>query len=429
MTSAFDLAIGLDATSMNTAAAAIYTQIYPTLFTGKQSVAKDGLNFDVSWDVKSAPTFDLSPPPNPAAIIADHLALPAAQGHFPVELAKVQDALLAELQDQVFQMKMSDVALTVAGGGASATDKVAVDIFVRASSIGGVLALAPLKAVGTTESPSDQWFINAVLLPQAMKLATTLLSCIHLPPLTYPGLMMTAPAIFVDDQRIIAMANIAGKPVPVPQPGAWPQSPFFALMSNDAKIRVAQANTASVIGKGSGKHGNLNIGIGTLYYTAEFKVLSVAFADSTANSLHFTGEIGGSVSAGIKIGCTKFGLNYQLFSSPEPSGTITLSGNGDTGVVARTSRLSTFVLVLNPSGSPIEWILSAATDPLLQTLTAAFSPLITTIFNGISFAAFDIKPFPFDYDQVHLKAQPENVQIGDFQGLMAVTGTVAVVPS
>ena len=411
---------------MNTAAAAIYKRLYPSIFTGNQTVSKNGLSFDVSWDVKSAPTFDLAPPPNPQAILENHLAQPLAQGHYPVAIDKVQAGLMTELADQVFTMSMADVALTVSGDGSSATDKVTLQIYVQASSAGGVLSLDPLKATGITDNPSDEWFLNNVMLPEAMKMAKALLSSIELPPLEYPGLQMTPPAIFVDDQRLIAMANIAGKPVPVPAARSWPNAAFFALMSNDAKIAVARANTASIIGKGSGKEGELNIGIGKLYYNASFAIKSIAFSNSGANTLHFVGEIGGNVSAGIKVGCTKFGLNYELYSAPPPSGTITLSGDGNTGVVARTSNLSTFVLVLKPSGNPVEWILSAVTDPLLQTLTAAFSPLITKLFNGISFNAFDIKPFPFNYDQIHLEVQPENIRIGDFGGMMSITGTVAV---
>lgn len=429
MPTEFDLAIGLDATSINSAATVVYTQLYPDVFTGKQSVSRDGLSFDVSWDVKTAPTFDLSPPANPTQIVADHLAQPRAQRHYPVAMPDIHVALLAELGDQTFQMMMADVALTVSGDGSSATDPVALTIYVQASSAGGVLSLNPLKAVATTENPSDQWFVNTVLLPQAMTMAKTLLSAIDLPPLTYPGLSMTAPAIFVDDQRLIAMANIAGKSVPEPAPGNWPPSSFFALMSDDAKIRVARANTASIIGHGSGKHGDFDIGIGKVYYSAEFEVASISFANDAANTLRFTGEIIGSASAGIKIGCTKFGLNYKIVCAPEPQGTITLSSDGKNKVVARTSHMSTFVLVLQPSGNPIEWILSAVTDPLLQVLTAAFSPLISQLFNDIEFDAFDVKPFPFDYKQVHLQVQPKNVQIGNFDGMMAITGEVSVVSS
>ncbi len=423
----FDLAVGVDASAMDAGAQAVYKQLYPKLFTGSQKVSKEGVEFTVSWDVRAAPTFDLTPPAGGEQILSAHLALPGVDAHFPVAPEVVQQALVATLQDSVFQMKFDDMTMTVAGGGSSGTDPLKLVVYVHASSAGGKLSLDPLKAVATVSNPSDEWFINQVILPDVLDKARQLLSSIDLPPLQYPGLSMTAPAMLVAEGHVIAMANLAGKSVPAPPfPSSWPASSFFALLSEEAKLQVAQNNTRNLIGKSFGKGGDINIGIGKVYYNASAHINSISLNNAANNDLSFGGDIVGNVSAGIKIGCTKFGLNYDLYAKPNPTGTISLSISRGRHVAARTSHLNTFVLILKPTGSPIEWILSAVTDPLLQAVTAAFSPLISQAFNGISFDVWEIPNIPFQYEGISLTAVPSNVAISGFGGMMLISGNVTI---
>jgi hypothetical protein len=424
--SAFDLAVGIDAATMNQAGAVVYRQLYPKLFTGSQSVTKDGFQFDVSWNVKSTPVFVLRPPDNGHALVRSHLMgynEPAG-----VVRAQMLSGYIASLQDNTFQMVLNDVDLTVKGEGTSGTDQVKITIYVQADSSGGKMTLRPLKAVGETSNPSDQWFINNILLPEVMKLGQTLLSGVTLPPLSFANVSLTPPTLIVRQERVIALANLAGKASPAPPfPDAWPESAFFALMSEEAKLTVARTATSSLNGKRLDHSGGVNIGIGTAHYGAAAIIndLRIDLGNPGGTEFRFSASINGNVNASIRIGCTDSGVNYNLKAAPQPSGTIDLSINNKT-VHARTGRLSTIVLLISPTGNPIQWLLSALTTPILQAITAVFSPLFTKIFEDIGFDVFSIPSVPIDLDNVHLSVQPDNVHFASFGGLTAIEGAASI---
>lgn len=424
--SAFDLAVGVDGPTMNQAGSALYAQLYPRLFTGSQTISRDGLDFRVSWDVKQPPRFVLSLPERGAAMLRAHLRELDPPGG--VRHADLVDALAATLEQSTFQLVMPDVAMTVEGEGGSGTDQVAVTVVVQASSAGGQMTLRPLKATGATDNPSDQWFINEVILPQAMQMAGTLLGGVTLPPLTISGVQLTAPTMLVSQERVIAMASLAGKPVPTPPfPDSWPASPFFALMSEEARLAVARAGTAGIVGKQLGHTGSVDIGIGTAQYgaTARIGALDLGLGSAGSSEYTFRGPVTGNVNAGVTVGCTTIGVNYTLYAEPEVNGTISLSIDG-AKVRATTSHLAVFVLVIKPDGGVAEWILSALTYPLLQSVTAVFSPLITLAFNGIGFDVFDVPSFPVDVQDVHLRVVPTAVRFSSFGGMQSIEGSASI---
>jgi hypothetical protein len=196
-------------------------------------------------------------------------------------------------------------------------------------------------------------------------------------------------------------------------------------MSEEAKLRVARVATAGIPGTRFGKSGDVWIGIGTAKYGATAVVGSMDIGPGGGTNLSFRGAIVGNVNAGIKIGCTTFGVNYTLYALPEPRGTISLELSGTT-VRARTTHLETFVLLIKPDGNPIEWILSAMTTPLLQVITAAFSPLITKLFEGIAFDVWKIPSIPIDAAGIHLVVSPKDVHFASFAGMTSIEGTASI---
>lgn len=430
--SSFDLAVGIDGTTMNAAAATVYGSLYPKVFTGSQHVAREGLEFDVSWDVLAPPTFVLEPPDDGAAIVAEHLSgarlrlLPEG-----VTTQHVVDLYVAELEDTTFQMHLSTMKMTVSGEGGSGTDDVTVTIYVHAESSAGVMSLKPVKAVGTTSNPVDDYFLNHVILPQAMEIASTVLSGVALPPLTFPGVSLTPPAMLVARDHVIALANLAGKPVPEPPfPSEWPSAPFFALMSDDAKLTIARVATSNINGKRLEKSGSVDIAIGDAGYSASAVLYDVRVSGGSAGGpdVRIDTPVTGNVNAGIEIGCTTFGINYDLLAAPNPSGTITLSIHGAT-VRATTTKLDTFVLLLKPTGNPVQWILSALTGPLLQVVTLAFSPLITKLLEGISFDVWVLPSIPIDVQGLHFVVTPVDVRLVTFGGMASIEGTARITDS
>jgi hypothetical protein len=251
---------------------------------------------------------------------------------------------------------------------------------------------------------------------------------IDLPPLSFGDVALTAPVVTFTPTHAIAMANLGGSPVPTPPyPEAWPQSPFFVVLSDRAKLRVAQDGTAKLAGQQFGNRGSVDIGIGTAQYgaTAIINRVAVSGAAQGAPDFGFIGDIGGNVHAGITIGCTTFGVNYTLYAQPNPQGVISLAIAGRS-VSARTSQLNTFVLLITPDGNPFEWLLSALTIPLLQVVAAAFSPLISQAFNGISFPVMDLPSVPIDMSGVHLVVTPADVHFATLGGLTTIEGQATI---
>src|SRR4051812_25105078 len=111
-----DIAVGVDVATMNATAAAIYTRLYPNVFKGSQQVTKDGLEFDVAWDVHAAPTVALGPPPGGEQILADHLAEEYTAANGPA-IEDVQATLVQALTATTFQLVMDNVTMTVSGSG------------------------------------------------------------------------------------------------------------------------------------------------------------------------------------------------------------------------------------------------------------------------------------------------------------------------
>jgi hypothetical protein len=423
--SGFDLAVGIDVTSANEASAAVYRQLYPQLFKGSTHVAKEGLEFDVLWDVKAPPTVDFVPPPEPEAIVRDHLAaIEPPPGVTPEQLT---EAYIETLTDTVFQLKMDQVTMTIKGDGGEGTDEITVTIFVAVESVGGALDLRPLKAIGTTDNVSDEWFLNHAILPEAMRLAAEGLRGIKLPALTFSGVALTPPAIKITPRHAIAIANLDGRPIPTPPfPDEWPQSRFFAVMSDYAKLRVAQVATRGIPGTRYGKSGSVDIGVGTASYEASAVVDAIDIGMAGGTEFGFRGRIRGNVNAGVKVGCTTFGVNYTLHTTPDPIGRIDLSIRGTTVHAATTPPLNPFILVITPNGSPAEWLLSALTAPLLQILAIAFSPLITRTFEGIGFDVWTIPSIPIEFRNVHLALTPTDVHFSSFGGQTAIEGTARI---
>ncbi|MDW5594189.1 hypothetical protein VSS74_07575 [Conexibacter stalactiti] len=423
-----DLVVGLDERTMNEVLARAYGQLYPKLFRGSEHVARSGLEFDVGWDVTAAPTVVLAQPPNGEQLVRDHLA----QNFTPppgISAEQVADAYVATLDGTTFQLVMRSVTFSIRGDGAEGSTNGTLTIFVQVDPSAGPIALRPLKAVGTVEHADDEWILNEVILPEAMRRAAEALAGVRPPALAFPGVPLTPPAVSVTRSHVLALANLAGKPTPVPPfADQWPAAPFFAVLSEEAKMAVARDGTRQIAGREFGDRGSVNIGIGTAKYAATARVERMDLSPGTPGSTEFgfNGPITGNVNAGIEIGCTTFGVNYTLYAKPDPNGRISLELYDGRKVRARTTRVETFTLLLRPDGSPLEWILSALTTPLLFSLTAIFTPAFTKLFEGISFDVWELPSIPVDFDDVHLVVRPSDVRFGAFAGRTTIEGSVEI---
>ena len=142
-----DFSVGVDQPTMNQAAEVVYKQLYPRVFTGSKHVAKEGLEFDVLWDVKAPPTIVLEPPTEGEQIVRDHLL------DFEAPAGVAQDdlvsAYVATLENTTFQLVVSNMTMTIRGEGGEGTAPCQVTIFIQADSAEGTI-LYPRDEIALT---------------------------------------------------------------------------------------------------------------------------------------------------------------------------------------------------------------------------------------------------------------------------------------
>jgi hypothetical protein len=265
-------------------------------------------------------------------------------------------------------------------------------------------------------------------VPKALDMARGLLSGISLPPLSIPGLTLTPPTVCVQQDHVIVLANISGQPSPdVPQGATWPTDGFFALFSDELRRTLIQNETQG-FHKSFSKSGSVGTSIGGASYSASASI-SVTSAGLGGNPDQFSLSVkpSGNVHAQVTVLCVPVGVNYSLSTEPgNVTATIQANISGGRTVVATTTDVSGFTIILSPSGSIAEKILSAITWPITQAVAAAFSPAIKSALEGISFSVWTVPDITFTVENVHLTISPDNLSLGSYANMMSVTGTITI---
>lgn len=419
----FDLAIGVDTATLDRGGEVVYRKLYPRLFCGEMEIAFGFLSLTVRWRVLDPPKFILEPPPDGEAVLRAHL-----WGWRPQEGISADDAaalLRNELTGTVFCMDLPRVDITLSGYGDEVTVTLPVRIYAQANSTGGQMKLIPLKATAQATAASDQWFINRIGLPRFMELAKKLLDSVPLPPLQYAGIRLSTPVLAVEEHMLVALANLEGKPIPQPPLPRAIHTPFFAVFSDEAKMRIANVCAGTISGATISQSSRTDTPIGTVYFslTAGIGQVRVELLEPGGLRFRFYAPVWGEVRCGIQVGCLQVGINYTLYTNPaQPNADVSISMFNQRTVGASTQDVSPFTVMLTPSGSVIEWILSAITWPVSQAVAAIVSPFIRQQLIGIRFPIWSVPDFSFDIEGLHLSVMPTIKQLDRGDGVSLACG-------
>lgn len=425
-----DLMVGAKVDVVNTTSKEVYEQLYPQYFTGSQPFDVEGTMFTVSWDVKEAPVFDLTPPPSlsEAALRAHLTEGPAAGRMAEGELAEHVAALRASLDGSTFQVRLDQVHIKVdSGDGNPVEEDVAVTVDVQAStSDTGLFSLNPFKATSEAPSKVDKIFLDKVVLPNVLDESRKVLSGITLPAPQIPGLALSTPVPVIQPQQAVAALNLAehGTPQP-PFPDSWPQSPFFALLGRDAVERIAQVATTYLEGKPFHAGDTKNIVIGTAYYKADITIHNVRceVVWDDVPTVRVRTAVSGSGSAGINwvLGGSTDAF-FDLYLEPDPTVTLTLAMSGTT-LKATAVDVSSFGLKLVPRGSDI---VSTIVSWVVDALSSTFGGIVGSALRGVEFPVGDFPAIPIDVEPVHLDVTPTGLSLARFGDALALQGDVTV---
>jgi len=284
--SKYDMAVGLDKTTLDGGTAQLYTDssARENVFKGSETIQKG----TAVWDVLSAPVFTLEPPP--ADLWAASIT---AQGVNP----KPEDRPTME----AFQMILPQfqASYTVGTSTVGGTTQVNVFATVAVSADGTKLSFTPV-AIWLDETQMKGWdkfVLNQLILKQIFIKANQLLSGIAIPVLSFSqdgiSLDFTAPVITITGGKLIVAANLKGKGDVDIQGVEWPDQPLFLLLSGD----VAQQAAHQAVRKVDPKQGSGSYGVLDYEYNASVNDVTVSVDSGTAPKVSavFSYEFSGTV--------------------------------------------------------------------------------------------------------------------------------------
>ncbi|MER5770264.1 hypothetical protein [Streptomyces sp. NPDC001985] len=425
----YDLAVGADVGIVNRVAEEVYGQLYPRCFTGSEPYDDDDVPTTVTWDVKSAPVFDLTPPSySDEELRARFTENGGARRLTGEEVAEHAAALGASLDGSTFQVVLSPVHVTVdVGEGEDLVEgDITVTVDVQAGTDrSGLLTLNPVKAVASDTSEVQKVILDNVVLPALLAQSREILSGITLPKPDIPLLNLSSPVPVIQPERVVAAMNLVEHGVPQPPfPESWPSGGFFALLGTDTVQRIAEAATTYLDGMPFDAGDSEDFGIGTGYYQATVAIHQVRceVVDTEIPTVRVNASVTGSGSAGIEWlwgGSTD--AFFDLALEPDPTITLSLSMSGTT-LKATTESVSSFDLRIYPHDD----LVSVIASWVANALSSVLGGLVGDAFDGIDFTLGDLPAVPIDVDPVHLEVTPVDLALGRFGDALSLQGDVAI---
>ncbi|MFF8912852.1 hypothetical protein ACF08M_05865 [Streptomyces sp. NPDC015032] len=423
-----DLMVGADVGLVNTVAKEVHRQLYPQHFTGSQVIEDVGAT--VSWDVKKAPVFDLSPAEASEVDLRARFASgPADGGMTEDEVTEHVAALRNSLSESTFQVRLNQVRVTVdTGDGKPVGEDVAVTVQVQATaSDTGLFSLNPFRAAADAPGKVDRTFLDRVVLPNVLDRVRTVLSGIALPAPQIPGLPLSVPIPVIRSQQAAAALNLPehGMPKP-PFPDSWPSGPFFALLGHDTVERVTKMATAYLEGKTFPARGQKDVGVGSAYYKAAISIHHVQCEvvwDNGQPAVLVHASVSGSGSAGINWwwgGSTD--AFFDLHLEPDPTVTLALAMQGTT-LKATAVDMTSFGLKLVPTRNDI---VSLIFSWVVDALSSTFGDLVRDALRGVEFEVGTFPAIPVDVAPVRLDVMPTDLVLARFGDALAIEGNLAV---
>src|ERR1700685_3665400 len=293
--SQFDIAIGLDHTTLDKGIAQLYADpsARQNLFKHSETGSEAGLNYTASFDLQAPPTFAFEPPP------ADKWAQSInTQGLNP----KPED----RPTQNAFQLVFPQFQGTYQMGTSAPVQGTAQAIAYCVVGVANNQPTLSTVAVWLDESQMKGWdkfILNQVILKQVLTKVNTMLAGLKIPPLSFSRSGVTVdlmtPVVAIAGTTLILASSLktTGK---VDITGVqWPAQPLFVLISGTAIQTISNdAVQANLVGKTFSTDGS--VAGGTAKYSAEAKVDSVTITSNAADRTQVIAEVGVGFDATLK---------------------------------------------------------------------------------------------------------------------------------
>lgn len=254
----FDVIIGMDAATLNKALGQIYrrSDLRTSLFHGSRTQSMEGINFSVQWDVQTAPEMILSPPTDQEwglSIKAGGSAARPVSNAFFLKFPKVRIIQTAPDKNETI---------------------IPFKVICTANTSGNQLNIQVISIIIDLSGASamDQYLYKRIIIPAILNVATSILSGMAMPSISFGGISITPPVVSVQSNRLILFANLAGRPLPAISGGNWPDMPLFILCSPRLVQTIGEIAAGTACGKTFSYSGNQGFEIGKAGYRASGKI-------------------------------------------------------------------------------------------------------------------------------------------------------------
>lgn len=394
----FDVAVGVSQQQLDLCSTQIFVKI-PDLFQGS-GTATQFPGITMNWAATAAPTFNLSPDKAPAA---------AGNAAFKVIFPNLKITLQRASKEQTV-LNLQDVKLAC-----------------QLSVSGNNLTLTAISATFTPQSdPLNQIFVGKVVIPQLIAAANKGLTGLSIPPPDMPGISLSPIAATVAGGAIIAVTNLSSKgPAVIPDRYPWPDTNFFALLSQDAM----QAVTTAALGATKNYSGGSSSGSGWAGADYHYSInITNPLISLQGDTLIVKFGINGNVGAKVSFLWIPIGLNYDVYGGPAPEATCQLvpAGSNSLNIVARSLNAFTFLIV--PDGSFMEKVFSGILWPITQAIVAAVAPIVTKSLHDINFTSYNLPAYKVNIGNTRLQFIPQVSNVtSSGNNMMTITGSLMTV--
>lgn len=289
----YDVAISMDQVALNRVIDSLFGRpnLRNRLLSGSQTTTLSGVQVTVGWEVQQAPSVTLSPPSSQqwqSAIKQDGNVPQPTQDAFIVNFPKLK----------VSRQKTS---------GQIDEETIALDAICVINLRDNKLALDPVAVIVdlSQATPNDRVIFKAILIPQILRIADSMLSGQQMPNLDFQGVQFGLLVLAVGNERIVGAANLVGKALPpVPSLSELPNtsSPFYVLLSQEAVQKIADRGIQELQGKSDSTSGSESFGIGKANYSASVRLNSIS-VQTSSNPTIVQANVGvsASASAGVDV--------------------------------------------------------------------------------------------------------------------------------
>jgi hypothetical protein len=405
----YDIGISLSQGELETGSSAIWNKLHPQgkVFVGSGSIDFEGQMVAVDYDATEPPVFDLQPLSRSTILKTLKRAAGAANAGGEAE------GLLALAADTAssFSITFPKFSFKFSIGGDATTLVTDVTVLCGVSITAGVVHFVALSASAPPQpTVGGEFILQNFILPQVESAAKNLFAGLRIPPLSLPGVTLTAPVLLVANRRLYAAACVAGqgRTPSLPPPGIpGPDASFFMAL----ELAALQAVTSFAVGQSgsfnrSGESGDSGF---NAHYLFSYQLVNPHVSLNGAE-LRIDFDLTGSIEAGVTVFWIPIGLGYQAVARPTPAANCRIVASGASLRVIEDSFVP-FTLLVEPTGSIPTKVLSWMTEFIVFSIVAALTPLVTAFLKNIDFTTLNVPSFSESIAGVDVTMTPVELSV------------------